>query len=143
MSYAVRKLQGFGLIVLLTLFALGVYAVNLKVSATLSDLRRVNAEIAQLEASKRVIEGDIAVVASARQLDRWNRDYFGLVAPQAQQFVESERVLAQLDTLRPIGPPERSAPALAVAVAQADAERATSADLRRVAMTTIDGPVFR
>ena len=68
---------------------------------------------------------------------------FQPVAPQAQQFVESERVLAQLDTLRPIGPPERSAPALAVAVAQADAERATSADLRRVAMTTIDGPVFR
>ena len=142
MSYAVRKLQGFGLIVLLTLFALGVYAVNLRVSATLSELRKVNAEIAQLEASKRVIEGDIAVVASARQLDRWNRDYFGLVAPQAQQFVESERMASALDTLRPIGPPQRSAPVLASAIPDEELAPAR-VTLQRVAMTSIEWPVLR
>jgi hypothetical protein len=101
MTFAVRKLQGIGLIMLLTLAALIAYPVTLKVSATRAELRTVERQIAEARHRNRMLEGDIAVLANAQQLDRWNREYFGYTAPGAGQYLQGERALASLDGLRP------------------------------------------
>ena len=96
MSFAVRKLQGIGLIMLLTVFALIAYPVTLKVSATRAELRNVEQQIADARRRNRMLEGDIAVLANAHQLDRWNREYFGYASPNAGQYLQGERALASL-----------------------------------------------
>ena len=86
MIFAARKLQGIGLIMLLTLVALIAYPVSLRVSATRNELQRVERDIARVRMQNRMIEGDIAVLANARQLDEWNNEYFAFVPPQAGQW---------------------------------------------------------
>ncbi len=112
MMFAARKLQGIGLIMLLTLAALIVYPLSLQVSATRAELRKVEQDIADARQRNRMLEGDIAVLANAHQLDRWNRDYFGLVAPTAEQYLQGERALANLDRLRPVPGQPAVAPVL-------------------------------
>lgn len=102
MIFAARKLQNIGLILLLTICALIVYPVSLQVSATQSELRRVEQRIADVRLRNRMIEGDIAVVANVSQLDRWNRDMIGYVAPAPGQYLSGERAIASLDRLRPL-----------------------------------------
>lgn len=101
MMSAARKLQGIGLIMLLTLCALIVYPISLRVSATRAELLQVEREIARTRQQNRMLEGDIAVLANAYQLDRWNAEYFGYTAPTARQYLGGERDLASLDRLRP------------------------------------------
>ncbi len=122
MMFAARKLRGIGLIVLLTVLALLVYSVNLQVSTTRTALRDVQQRIASLQAANRLIEGDIAVLANARQLDQWNRDYFGLQAANATQYLQGERALASLDSLRPL----RGVPREPVQTAMADTRAVTN-----------------
>lgn len=101
MMFAARKLQGIGLIMLLTIFALVAYPISLRVSATRAELAQVEREIARTRHQNRMLEGDIAVLANARQLDRWNSEFLGYVAPGADQYLQGERALANLDRLRP------------------------------------------
>lgn len=117
MSFAIRKLQGFGLIVLVTFCFLIAYPISLKVSATRAELQKVEQEIAQTRRRNRMIEGDIAVLANARQLDRWNREYLGYVSPSAGQYLAGERALANLDRIRP---PANTAPPAPVLMAMRD-----------------------
>lgn len=126
MMFAARKLQGIGLIVLLTLAVLVAYPVWLNVSATRTELQQVRAEIARVQLQNRMLEGDIAVLANVRQLDRWNGEFLGYVAPSAQHYLAGERALASLDRIRV---PQDLAPSAPVLVAAAVATRpATSAD---------------
>lgn len=101
MSIAIRKLQGLCLILLVTFCFLIAYPISLKVSATRAELQKVEQEIADTRKRNRMLEGDIAVLANVRQLDRWNREYLGYVAPTAGQYLAGERELANLDRLRP------------------------------------------
>lgn len=101
MMFAARKLQGIGLIMLLTMFALIAYPISLRVSATRAQLAQVEREIARTRDHNRMLEGDIAVLANARQLDRWNTEFLGYVAPGANQYLAGERALASLDRLQP------------------------------------------
>lgn len=117
MSFAIRKLQGFGLIMLVTFCVLFAYPLSLKVSATRAELQKVEQEIEQTRRRNRMLEGDIAVLANARQLDRWNREYLGYVAPSAGQYLAGERALANLDRIRP---PADAAPAAPVLMAMRD-----------------------
>lgn len=105
MIFAARKLQGIGLIVLLTICALIVYPLNLQVSATQSELRQVEREIAEVRLRNRMIEGDIAVVANARQLDNWNREMIGYSTPAPGQYLSGERAIASVERLRPLRNP--------------------------------------
>lgn len=125
MMFAARKLQGIGLIMLLTLAALIAYPVTLQVSATRAELRKVEQQIADARQRNRMLEGDIAVLANAHQLDRWNRDYFGLVAPTAEQYLQGERALANLDSLRP-APGQRAVAPVLVALNRMDGAASAS-----------------
>jgi hypothetical protein len=117
MIFAARKLQGIGLILLVTLCFLLAYPVHLSVSATRGELRAVEREIAETRARNRTIEGDIAVLANVRQLDRWNSDYFGYIAPTAEQYLPGERAIASIEGLRE---PHNDAPDAPVLVALVD-----------------------
>lgn len=140
MIFAARKLQGIGLILMLTIAALIVYPVTLQVSSARAELRQVEAEITATRQRNRMLEGDIAVLANAHQLDRWNREYFGLVAPGAGQYLAGERELASLDRLRPARNPVVDAPVL-VAMATAATGPGTAGRLTatpdRVRMTSV------
>lgn len=119
MSIAIRKLQGIGLILLVTFCFLIAYPISLKVSATRAELQKVEQQIAETRRRNRMLEGDIAVLANVRQLDRWNREYLGYVSPTAGQYLAGERALANLDRLRP---PADAAPKAPVLMAMADDE---------------------
>lgn len=101
MMMAARKLQGLGLLLLVTICALLAYPVSLHVASTRTELRQVEREIAETRNRIRVVEGEIAVLANLSQLERWNADNFGYVAPVAGQYLSGERALASLDRLRP------------------------------------------
>lgn len=117
MSFAIRKLQGFGLMLLVLVCFLVAYPISLKVSATRTQLQQVEQEIIQTRKRNRMLEGDIAVLANVHQLDRWNREYLGYVAPTAGQYLAGERALANLDRIRP---PSDAAPAAPVLMAMRD-----------------------
>lgn len=140
MIFAARKLQGIGLMLLLTAFTLFAYTINVSVSATRTELQQVERQIVAAQQRNRMLEGDIAVLANAHQLDRWNRDYFGLVAPGAGQYLSGERALASLDRLRPARNARVDAPVLvamaAAAPAAPDAAPAASTP-DRVRMTSV------
>ena len=99
MLMAARKLQGIGLVLLVLIFAMMLYPVSLKVAATRSELARINQDIARARDNIRYLESELAVRASMRQLEQWNADAFGYSAPDAGQYLESERQLASLDRL--------------------------------------------
>ena len=137
MMFAARKLQGLGLIMLLTIAALFTYSISLPVSSTRSELQRVRAQVAQLREENRMIEGDIAVLSTADQLEHWNGDLFGYAPPGPAQYLRSERALANLDQLPVPSGVQPQAPIM-VAVNDAPAEPA-QADVD----TTGDAPAPR
>jgi len=96
---AARKLQGIGLVLLVLIFAMMLYPVSLKVAATRSELARVEREIDRARDNIRYLESELAVRASMRQLEQWNAEAFGYSAPDAGQYLSSERQLASLDRL--------------------------------------------
>ena len=99
MLMAARKLQGIGLVLLVLIFAMMLYPVSLKVAATRSELTRIERDIIRARDNIRYLESELAVRASMRQLEQWNADAFGYSAPDAGQYLESERQLASLDRL--------------------------------------------
>lgn len=99
MLMAARKLQGIGLVLLVLIFAMMLYPVSLKVAATRSELTRIEKQIDRTRDNIRYLESELAVRASMRQLEQWNADTFGYSAPDAGQYLESERQLASLDRL--------------------------------------------
>jgi hypothetical protein len=123
MIFAARKLQSIGLIMLVTLCFLIAYPISLRVSATRAELRKVEAQIADAKARNRMLEGDIAVLANTHQLNRWNSEYLGYVAPGAAQYLSGERALASLDRL---SPPSDNAPQAPVLVAMRTGDLSSS-----------------
>lgn len=99
MLMAARKLQGIGLVLLVLIFAMMLYPVSLKVAATRSELTRIEKQIERSRDNIRYLESELAVRASMRQLEQWNADTFGYSAPDAGQYLASERQLASLDRL--------------------------------------------
>ncbi|WP_293642967.1 hypothetical protein [Sphingopyxis sp. RIFCSPHIGHO2_12_FULL_65_19] len=99
MLMAARKLQGIGLVLLVLIFAMMLYPVSLKVAATRSELTRIERQIDRARDNIRYLESELAVRASMRQLEQWNADTFGYSAPDAGQYLASERQLASLDRL--------------------------------------------
>lgn len=79
---------------------------HLKVHAVHSDVVRAEREIVRLEQANTLLETEFLTRSSQAQLARWNRVDFGYVAPDAEQFIGSERQLASLGSPREAGAPE-------------------------------------
>jgi hypothetical protein len=112
MLMAARKLQSIGLLMLVTICALAAYPVSLHVASTRTELRRVESDVLAARRRIRMIEGEIAVLANMGQLERWNADSFGYLAPAPGQYLAGERALASIEQLRPAGSAETRAPIL-------------------------------
>ena len=127
MLMAARKLQGIGLVLLVLIFAMMLYPVSLKVAATRSELTRIEKQIDRTRDNIRYLESELAVRASMRQLEQWNADTFGYSAPDAGQYLESERQLASLDRLPRARGANEVAPVLMAMVSPVGAPVATAA----------------
>jgi hypothetical protein len=101
MIFAVRKLGLIGVILAVTLGLLVItYPISLQVAATRSELKQVEDDLAAARQRNRLLANDVAVLANAYQLERWNREWLGYVAPTSINYVSGERALANLDRLR-------------------------------------------
>lgn len=152
MIFAVRKLGLIGVILAVTLGLLVItYPISLQVAATRSELQKVEDELAAARQRNRRLANDVAVLANAYQLERWNREWLGYVAPTAGNYVSGERALANLDRLRdhrgavyapvlmaaaqPAG--QADAPAVARDAAATDAQAASRARMTDIALADI------
>lgn len=135
MLMAARKLQGIGLVLLVLIFAMMLYPVSLKVAATRSELTRIEKQIDRTRDNIRYLESELAVRASMRQLEQWNADTFGYSAPDAGQYLESERQLASLDRLPRARGANEVAPVLMAMVSPVGTPVASASKESRVAST--------
>ena len=111
-------------------FALFV-ALSFRVNAVKSEVVRAEREIVSLEREVRRLETEFQTRANQHQLATWNRVEFGYSSPRADQFIETERHLAQLGEGRAPGSP---AP---IRVARApDPEGDAGSDMSFVAMVS-------
>lgn len=77
--------------------ALGFLLVPLQVAAERKKLDRTAAEIARAKRDIRALETEFDTRASLAQLDKWNAESLGMVAPAADQFVADEAALASIE----------------------------------------------
>ncbi|MET3825675.1 MULTISPECIES: hypothetical protein [Sphingomonas] len=84
--------------------ALGFLLVPLQVAAERKKLDRTVVEIARAQREIRALETEFDTRANLAQLDKWNAEKLGLVAPSAGQFVVDEAALAALEPSMPNGP---------------------------------------
>ncbi|MEG3178145.1 hypothetical protein U1872_18025 [Sphingomonas sp. RB3P16] len=85
--------------------ALGFLLVPLQVAAERKKLDRTAAEIQRARRDIRALETEFDTRANLAQLDKWNAESLGLVAPAADQFVGDETALAAIEpTQRGVGP---------------------------------------
>ena len=76
--------------------ALGFLLVPLQVAAERKKLDRTAAEIIRAKRDIRALETEFDTRANLAQLDKWNAETLGLVAPAADQFVADESALASI-----------------------------------------------
>lgn len=79
---------------------------HLKVHSVMSEVVRAERRIVQLESANLLLETEFLTRSSHVQLAAWNRVEFGYSAPKAEQFIESERQLAQFGQPRSVTAPE-------------------------------------
>ena len=76
--------------------ALGFLLVPLQVAAERKKLDRTAADIVRAKRDIRALETEFDTRANLAQLDKWNAESLGLVAPAADQFVNDEGALASI-----------------------------------------------
>lgn len=77
--------------------ALGFLLVPLQVAAERKRLDRTAADIIRAKRDIRALETEFDTRANLAQLDKWNAETLGLVAPAADQFVADETALASIE----------------------------------------------
>lgn len=77
--------------------ALGFLLVPLQVAAERKRLDRTAADIVRAKRDIRALETEFDTRANLAQLDKWNAETLGLVAPAADQFVADETALASIE----------------------------------------------
>ena len=77
--------------------ALGFLLVPLQVAAERKRLDRTAADIIRAKRDIRALETEFDTRANLAQLDKWNAETLGLVAPAADQFVADESALASIE----------------------------------------------
>jgi hypothetical protein len=134
---AVKRLQSIFWLLLVTLGAIAVYLVSLRVASERTELARVERQILSAKREIRYLETEFGARASMRQLERWNSENFRFSTPTVAQYLDGERALASLGGLAPNGPAYVAAPVMTAMVE-------TPADLpSAVAQSIAAAPVVR
>ena len=85
MKLAVKRLEGIGWLALVFLVAILLYPLSLSVATLRSDLARTDSKIVAVKKEIRYLE-----------TEDWNKLEFGYASPQASQYLDGERALANL-----------------------------------------------
>ena len=98
-----RKIGWAAVLVTCTALYLGLH---LRVNAVRSEVRQAERHIVALREQKLMLETEFETRSNQQQLANWNEVDFGYRAPNASQYLEGERQLAQFGTPRAKGAPE-------------------------------------
>jgi hypothetical protein len=90
------RLRSVGWLVLLGLCLALVIALALRVNALRSQIHHAEARIVALKQERMYLETEFETRSNQQQLKAWNDVEFGYAAPNASQYIEGERQLAQL-----------------------------------------------
>lgn len=96
MKLAVKRLEGIGWLALVFLVAILLYPLSLSVASLRSDLARTDSEVVSMKKEIRYLETEFSARANLRQLEHWNKLEYGYVSPNASQYLDGERALANL-----------------------------------------------
>ncbi|RDC59342.1 hypothetical protein HME9302_00529 [Alteripontixanthobacter maritimus] len=99
------RIRQAGWAVALVACVAGLAGLTVGVNSVKSEVRLVERQIIALEREKTLLETEFQVRANQQQLANWNEVEFGYRAPDAQQYLESERQLAGLGAPRAVGAP--------------------------------------
>ena len=112
--------------------ALGCYMLSLQVASERAELASVEQRIVRARQAIRDLQTELGTRGRLSQLEQWNSEVLALSSPVAGQFVESELVLARLETRSngelAEGAPVRMASAETVEAAPAPQVRTAVAD---------------
>lgn len=130
---AVRRLQSIFWVLLVTMGAIAVYLVSLRVASERTELARVERQILAAKHDIRYLETEFGARASMRQLERWNSENFRFSTPTAVQYLNGEKALASLEGITPNGPAYVATPVMTAMVE-------TPADVPASAAKAISAP---
>lgn len=106
MTLAIKRLRNIGWLALVFLISIMLYPLSLNVAAVHSDLMRVDREIRDTKREISFLQAELRTRASPQQLEEWNNLLYGYKPPTAQQFLEGEHALAELNgdapTIKPV-----------------------------------------
>jgi len=126
---AIKRLQSIMWILVVAAGALTAYLISLRVATERNAVHHMIDQIRWTRAEIRYLEAEFGARASMRQLAAWNHNDLRLYVPGPDQYLASERELANLDRIAPAGdgyapPPVMTAMASPVAPADVTDEAA-------------------
>jgi hypothetical protein len=101
MTLAMKKLKNFGWLALLSIIAVLLYPLSLNVGALHSELVQTDRKIMETKREISFLQAELRTRANMQQLAEWNDLLYGYTAPTAEQFLEGERALANLNGAEP------------------------------------------
>jgi hypothetical protein len=101
MTLAIKRLQNVGWLALVFIIAILLYPLSLNVAAVHSDLVRIDRKIQETKREIGFLDAELTTRANVAQLDEWNQLLYGYEPPTADQFLEGERALANLNGGQP------------------------------------------
>ncbi len=97
MSLAIKRLKNLGWMALVCLVAILLYPLSLNVATLHSDLVKIDRQIIETKREIDFLEAELRTRANLGQLEEWNELLYGYRPPTAEQFLDGENALADLD----------------------------------------------
>lgn len=101
MTLAMKRLKNFGWLALLSIIAVLLYPLSLNVGALHSQLVETDRKIMETKREISFLQAELKTRANMQQLAEWNDLLYGYGPPTAEQFLDGERALANLDGAGP------------------------------------------
>lgn len=105
MSLAMKRLQNIGWFALVFFVAILLYPLSMNVASVHSDLVSVDNKIKNTKREISYLQAELRTRASMAQLQEWNDVLYGYAPPTAQQFLDGETALANLQGNMPSAKP--------------------------------------
>jgi hypothetical protein len=105
MTLAIKRMQNIGWLALVFTIAILLYPLSLNVAAVHSDLVRIDRKIMETKREISFLDAELTTRANVAQLDEWNQLLYGYEPPTAEQFLEGEQALANLNGNSPMVKP--------------------------------------
>jgi hypothetical protein len=97
MTLAIKRLKNFGWVALLSITIVLLYPLSLNVGALRSQLTDTDRKILETKREISFLQAELRTRANLQQLAEWNEVLYGYGPPTADQFLDGERALANLN----------------------------------------------